>query len=658
MAKMSSSTESLLLSVIKAAAAFFQAMPMGAALWIARQAGRIGYYAAPKKRAVVYLNLKTVFAGRKSPTEIRRIARETFPNFTQGFVEILCLPKIKRMGFERLVRLQGKENIAAAMQKGKGLIFLAMHSGSWELASVVGSLSGYPYNVVANLQPKTPKIDELLNEYRRIVGAKVIASGVATRGIIRALQNNEIVSLVLDQGGKDGTVVKFLGKTASMSTGAVRLGLKYGTPVCPVWITREGNARHCLTFYPPLDFSGIEDTPQGLVEATRKAAAHFEGLIYARPEEYLWFYKVFKYSDEANVLVLDDRKTGHLRQSQAVAQVLQDCLAGRGKKAPLTTMAVDFKSPRAARAFALYVFLAQAFRFLLRENALGLFLTPASHQALIGSRPDFIISCGSSAGGMNFFLKSCWKARAICVLKPGAVSWERFDLVIAPEHDRPPRPLRTKMVLTKAALNLITPEYLQEQAGQLAGRYPRLKDNARAKIGLLLGGDTKGVVFTEEQARVLIRQVKEAAQRFDADILVTTSRRTSAAVDALVAKEFKGFQRCPLCIIVNEHNVPEAIGGILGLSGLLLVSGESISMVSEAVCSGKKTVVFSPSGDYGRPAANKYDRFVLGLHGNKSVLACAIKDLSAAIADMLGNKFIPQVPDDRGALRQAIEGIL
>ena len=36
----------------------------------------------------------------------------------------------------------------------------------------------------------------------------------------------------------------------------------------------------------------------------------------------------------------------------------------------------------------------------------------------------------------------------------------------------------------------------------------------------------------------------------------------------------------------------EAMGGIVGLSDILIVSGESISMISEAASSGKNTIVF------------------------------------------------------------------
>ncbi|MBI4308889.1 MAG: mitochondrial fission ELM1 family protein [Candidatus Omnitrophica bacterium] len=656
---MSSLNESYLLSVIKTAAVIFRALPFGLSLWMARVVGGTGYYLLPKKRAVVYANLRIVFAGRKTPQEIRRTAKNVFINFAQSFVELFCLPKIKRLGFQHFVRLEGREHIEQALAKGKGVIFLALHSGSWELGSMVNGLCGHSYNVVANLQTREPELNDLLNEYRIIAGAKVIAAGVATREIIRALRNNEIVSLVLDQGGKDGVAVKFLGKTASMSTGAVRIGLKYGVPVCPAWIVRTSHTRHCLRIFPSLDLCAHEDMDKGLLEATRRAAQHFECLIYEHPDEYMWFYKVFKYSTESRVLILGDDKTGHARQSQAAAQILTRSLAAHGKSVEERLVPVHFKSVGAEKMFRFYAFFAQAFKFLVREEVLQFFLTTEAYHALTAYSADFIISCGSTAGSMNFFLSRCYGAKSICLLKAGLVSWDQFHLVIVPEHDRPSVSKNARLVTTKAALNLITPEYLKEQSAQLLNHYSHLKSNVRPKIGVLLGGDTKGIAFDEAQIRLLLRQLKEAAAHFNADIVLTTSRRTSPAIDDLAAKELKGFERCPLCIIANSQDIPSAVGGILGISDIVIVSGESISMVSEAVCSGKRTIVFSPAGDYpnGR-ALTKYDHFVLGLNEGGFLLACAVKDLSTAIHSVMRNKLTFKALNDRAAVQSAIEEII
>ncbi len=359
------------------------------------------------------------------------------------------------------------------------------------------------------------------------------------------------------------------------------------------------------------------------------------------------------------MLLLDDGKTGHLRQSQAVEQMLNASLIAKAKVVRSKTITVEFKSRRLLKLFQVYVFLAQFMTVLRKEEALSFFVTPKTYFELLSVRPDYIVSCASLMGGLNFFLKSCYGSRAICVLKAGLVNWRQFDLVIAPEHDVLNALASVRIVKTKAALNLVSAGYLKSQGELLLKRYSHLKGNVRYKIGVLLGGDTKGVIFKEAQVRLLLRQIKEAALHYNADILITTSRRTSPEIDALVAKELKNAERCKVVVIANTHNIPEAVGGILALSDLILVSGESISMVSEAVSSQKPTIVFSPVGGYTRQELKtKYDRFVYGLGEGGYVLASSIKDLSKSIHHVLRGKLNLKKLDDRSAVKEAIEEML
>jgi len=273
---MNSFKKSFQYALIKIAAQFLIILPMGVSLNLGRTLGWMGYYLLPKKRKVVYANLKTVFSSTHSLSQIRDLSKSVFINFIQTVVEFLCLPKITRQGLDNFVEIQGKENIDHALAHGKGVIFLAIHSGSWELASVVGGVTKGPYHVVANDQSKIPQLDKMLNEYRTIAGAHVITAGVATKEIIKSLQRNEIVSLALDQGGKTGVVVPFLGKTASMSTGAMRLALRYGCAVCPVWIERCGNGKHLLRVFPAMSMSVTGDLGKDISVNVAKAANHFE----------------------------------------------------------------------------------------------------------------------------------------------------------------------------------------------------------------------------------------------------------------------------------------------------------------------------------------------------------------------------------------------
>ncbi len=655
---MNSYKKSLLFACVKTAAFVFMLLPMKLSLWIGRLLGRLGYYVLSKKRKVVYANLKTVFGKDHSPAAIRLLSKKIFINFIQSVVELLCLPKIKRMGFDNFVTLQGKENIDLALANGKGVIFLAIHSGSWELASIIGGVTKGAYHIVANEQPKFPQLDKMLNEYRTIAGAHVITTGVATKEIVRAMQRNEIVSLVLDQGGRTGKVVPFLGKTASLSTGAMRLALKYGCAVCPVWIERGGNGKHVLTVYPPLAMSVTGELEEDIRLNVIKAAEHFEGMLKEKPAEYMWFYKVFKYSDQSRVLIIDDGRMGHLRQSQALNRNLEVVLKKKGKSVTENTVTLQWRSPLMPKLFSFYAFLSQYFNVLKREDNLKWFLTLSSYKELMTYKADYVISCGSQAAGINFILSHAHMAKSISILSPGLLSQERFTVVVMPQHDNPKITRWGHLIKTRVSPNLINAHYLRTQAEGLTRHFSHLKGNVRAKFGVLLGGDTKGVKFNEAQIREMVDQLKQAALHYNADILITTSRRTPAAIEQIILKELKGFERCSLCIIANQRNVPEAVGGILGLSDLVIVSGESISMVSEALSSGKRTIVFSPHGQYGEKPRDKYEDFVLKLNEQGYLMVTSVYDMKAKITQLQNYKISLKTLDDQGIIQSGLEAVV
>ncbi len=367
-------------------------------------------YLLPKKRAVVYANLKTAFCAHKLPSQLNALTHSVFINLTQSFVELLCLAKIQRAGFDHFINVQGKENVDHAIRQGKGVIFLAVHSGNWELGNVLNGMLGYPYNLVAHDQARLPQLGVLLNESRKMAGANTIAPGSATKDIIRALKRNEIVTLVLDQGGEDGVPVQFFGKTASMSTGAMRLALKYGCAVCPVWILRNAVGMHVLKFFPVLALTSTGDVDKDIAANVQEAASYFEGLLYEYPNEYLWVYKVFKYTTDAQIVILDDGQSEHLQQAQAAAQAVTADLKKDGKNVKVNIIALDFRAPHAS-------FVLRFFSFLRGENKLKYFLTDSSYLALMKVKADFVISCGSQMESVNFILSKNHQAKSM-VLAP------------------------------------------------------------------------------------------------------------------------------------------------------------------------------------------------------------------------------------------------
>ena len=652
--------ESIIYYSVRIFGFLIRCLPVNAALWIGRRIGVCAYYFDLKHKSRAYANLKMAFAHAKSPNTIKRITRQLFKNYGQNLIELLRMPLIKPDKFDRFVTVEGREHITASLKQGKGAIMLAMHFGSWELASLSCMMLGYPYKVFVKPQKKYTRLDNLLNSYRVYGGSVVLTRGAGTRDFVRSLKNNEVIGMVVDQGGRDGALVPFLGRPAKMSVGAMRMGLKLGVPICFSIIIRQRGAHHRMIIHKPLALEKTGDINQDVIAGLRQVTQIMEAYIQTYPEEYMWFYKIWKYSDAADVTILSDGRTGHLRQSQAVARMTEAALAQRKINAVTRMIPVAFKNEFLARLFSVLSVLSHPFFYQGRLECLKFFLTDDSFAKITAMKTDFIISCGSSIAGVANLLARDSSAKSIVILKPGLLSYKRFDLAILPQHDQPRRPKgEDGFAITCAAPNIITAEYMQHQSLALLNRFSHLKDHHKSKVGLFIGGDAKTVYLSERQIRLLARQIKVVLQEIGMELLITTSRRTPPAIEQLLAKEFKKDPLCPLLILANHENVEEAVGGILGLSDLLIVSGDSLSMISEAASSGKKTIVFTPQARAKvLKGTNKHEMFIERLNRQGFVLSTDVQHIGQAIYDIVKGKIQTKQIDDNRIILEAVQKII
>lgn len=657
---MSSWSESIAFYGVKTIGRLARVLPRPAALKAGRLIGLCGYYLKARYRTLAYANLRQALSSSYTPDDLRRITKALFKNYGQNFVELLRLPITRPADLARMVQVEGREHITEALKKGKGVILLAMHFGSWEIANAACGHMDIPYRMFVRPQTRHSRLADLLASYRSMGGSVVLSRGSGTRDFVRALKNNEVIGMVVDQGGRDGWRVPFFGREASMSVGALRMGWKMGTPVCFSVILRQGDGRHRMVIHPPLSWPSIDDPQEAVREGLARVVALMERYIRQAPADYMWFYKVWKYTGEARVAIVSDGKTGHVRQSQAVAALLEEILIDRGTRCRQQTVTVRYKTAAARHALGVLAGICPPMLFQGRLGFLRHFLTEESFQEIVALKADYLVSCGSSVAAVNYFLARDYQAKSIAILKPGILRYSQFNLVVLPRHDADRiRPAANLVAVTHAAPNLVTPEYLKKQTDRLLNHFSHLKTNYRMKIGLLLGGATKTMVLSEKQIKVVIRQIEEVCRELKAHVLVTTSRRTPRKIERLLFRSFKKRDICPLLVLENQESVPEAVGGILGLCDVVIVSGDSISMISEAAASGKKVVVFFPETRWaGLQRDSKHKRFVEYLNQQGFIRSSDAAHLGQSVYDLVKNKSYARPLEDRKVLLEALERIV
>lgn len=621
----------------------FLIIPVRFGLFIGRLAGGLVYYLNKRRRSVAYSNMKAAFKGEKSPEEIDRLIKNMYKNFGEVFIEVLTLPRINKNYLQKNIEVKNIERIDDALAHKKGVIFLTAHFGNWELVSIVSALKGYPLSVLAREQ-KMKILNSLLNYYRQMKGCKVVKKGMATREIFKDLKDNKLIGVLSDQdAGKRGTFVNFFGRPTSFAAGVVNLAAETGAVILPTFIVRSRGPKHIVFIEKPLPITRTGKKFEDEKMHLQSYADILESYVRKYPDSWLWVHKRWKSTTQKTILILNDGKQGHLNQSKRVLDELVKLRLARGcKEADTIIKIIDIAYKN---NFLKTLTLAASLCPFLRTSRkiFKLSLKEDSYKKLTVTYADLIISAGSSLVPANIFAKADNNARNIAIMDPGFLSRKFFNVCIIPEHDRVKE--SHNVIVTKGALNNISSKRLEEDAKKLSARVAL---SGKSKIGLLIGGSNENFILDADIIEKVLNEIKD----IDADILVTTSRRTSKEVEMLLKEKLKGFKNCRLLVIANEENFEFALTGIMGLSDIIIVSGDSSSMVSEAASSGKNVLVFEPKVVNKN---NKHTTFLKNFDEEGIINLTDIPEIKNKIEILIKNKIIPLKFDDSPAILKAVE---
>ena len=204
--------------------------------------------------------------------------------------------------------------------------------------------------------------------------------------------------------------------------------------------------------------------------------------------------------------------------------------------------------------------------------------------------PDILISCGRRSVGLAIALKRRSGGRIFTVhIQDPHVSPARFDLLAVPAHDRLGG---ENVIATRAAIHRVTPEKLQAAAARLA---PALAHLPRPLVAVLIGGSNRRSRLTAAVVGGICQRLAALVSRHGAGLAVTPSRRTGAENEAILRRHL-----ADLPAVIWDGAGENPYFGYLGLADAIVVTGDSVSMVSEALSTGKPVHVIELGGGSGR----------------------------------------------------------
>jgi mitochondrial fission protein ELM1 len=269
------------------------------------------------------------------------------------------------------------------------------------------------------------------------------------------------------------------------------------------------------------------------------------------------------------VWVISDGAAGNERQAQALAQAM--------RLSP-STIRVDLRAP---------------WRWLAPRLLHGAkFALPRPvRQQVHAPWPALAIGCGRQAALLTRLLRhaSGGKTFTVQILDP-RIDPAQFDLVIAPRHDEL---AGANVIQTLGALNAIDEDWL----AQGLARFPVLAQLPHPRTTLLVGGPRRGLGLDDAWFDALLARVNALAACDRGTLLVASSRRTPETWRTRLRENLRAD--C-LHFWNGATDGENPYQGYLAAADRLIVTPDSVNMLSESCATGKPVLTLLPEMARGR----------------------------------------------------------
>ncbi len=250
--------------------------------------GFLCYYFLRRERTRAVSHLELIF-GSKGTSWVRRTARGCFVHLGKALLEVMVMSP---RHLERLVEMEGEENLQKALEQKRGVIYVTGHIGNWELMAQKVARH-YPLSVIAApIEPE--QVNDMIVRLRAGMGVRTIlrSRAGATRELIRTFRENRVLGILIDQDTDvESAFVDFMGRPAWTPTAAASMAIKFGAPIVFGYIQREESGRHKIFIEGPLPMTVTNDTEKDIVANTAMLTKKIENVIQKNPEQWVWMHR-------------------------------------------------------------------------------------------------------------------------------------------------------------------------------------------------------------------------------------------------------------------------------------------------------------------------------------------------------------------------------
>jgi mitochondrial fission protein ELM1 len=199
--------------------------------------------------------------------------------------------------------------------------------------------------------------------------------------------------------------------------------------------------------------------------------------------------------------------------------------------------------------------------------------------------PDLVIGCGRNTVRPALAIRQASGGRTLAVqIQDPRVGRVEFDMLFVPEHDRLRGP---QITVTGGALHRVTAQLLTAERR----RFPQLEALPRPIVGVLIGGSNRAYRLPLSRLGEIARMIAALVRQTRGSAVVTPSRRTGDRGLSVLREQLGGLPG-----VIWDGTGDNPYYAYLAIADALLVTADSVSMVSEAAATGKPVHIIGLAG--------------------------------------------------------------
>jgi KDO2-lipid IV(A) lauroyltransferase len=253
----------------------------------------LAYYLSKKRRDVIFANLGVCFKDMDDKRK-KEIAIRSYKNLLYNIVSFLTVDKDSIV---EKIRFENDKKALEAVKSGKKIIFFTAHFGVWELL---------PYAIIKHFKVSfsivgreldSKLMQKKLRELREKSGVELINKRGAMRGMIKALNRDRALGLLIDQSlpkSSGGVDVEFCGKKVTQTSAVSILAYKFDAIIIPIFIHSEDFKNHTVTCFDPITIDKTIPKEKDMDRLNQLQADITQEMIRRYPSEWFWSHKRFK----------------------------------------------------------------------------------------------------------------------------------------------------------------------------------------------------------------------------------------------------------------------------------------------------------------------------------------------------------------------------